>query len=114
MERLQSVCGEDEITKLNDVDYKRVLKRPRDLELNTWYNAEKIRKIGTDYGASYVIFNDTFYMYLPQRYTKMNISEFVPKREFAIFDFYNDNRNSSPRLQFRINNSNSDVNSIPQ
>ncbi len=89
-----------------DSDYLKTVK-PHDLEVGKFYPCETIRKVESVKfgGSNYVLKSKEFQMFLPKRYSSLNIEEKVKGRQFAIKGFISSSKyptKSSPSLQFII------------
>ncbi|KAL7014512.1 hypothetical protein ACKWTF_015977 [Chironomus riparius] len=97
-------CGVANIDILNNVN-KKILRqtvRPTDLLLNTHYSAETIRKVHTNYGDVYLLESEDFIMFMPKRYSGVEIEEFVKNRHFMISGFAGFGRHRTPILNFLL------------
>lgn len=97
------------IESLNKID-KEYLPRKKFGELveGQFYKAEIIKRVcSNEYGEIYVIVSEDFQFFLPKRYTRANILEYVEGRQFKVIgsvDNSHDPGNMSPRVQFQIIN----------
>lgn len=92
------------LNELNSVaKFHLVTRKACDLELNTFYNAEIVKKITTrDYGSCYLVYSQNFKLYLSKRYNDLKIIENVPGRIFRIKGFFDTNFRKSPILEWAV------------
>lgn len=54
------------------------------LVIDKLYIAEVIKQVNTKFGFYYVVESDTFQLFLPRHFSKLNIEEFMENRFFTI------------------------------
>jgi hypothetical protein len=79
------------------------VKKAQDLKLGKLYNAHTIKKVQTKmYGHVYVVESDEFSMYLPQKYSSIDIIENMPGRHFKIVGFKTFGEKTTPDIIFSL------------
>lgn len=109
------------LEQLNQIDGRFLITiKAIQLEEGRVYDCRTIKRIySREYGDNYLIRSQDFQMYLPRRFSSLNIEEDVPGRKFKIRGFMTNSRfpgKRTPLLQFFIDPSsqNQDANSLYQ
>lgn len=78
------------ITQMNNLrsgsKYLPLLK-PAQLKIGETHDATTIRKVKSKFGPSYVLESTNFQLFLPKRFSNINITEKVEGRKFKIIGF---------------------------
>lgn len=76
-------------------------KTAADLIIGKSYQAKTIKKVNGKFGEVYIIHSDDFQLFLPKRYSSVNIVERDENRFFMLTGFERmSNGNSSAKYQF--------------
>lgn len=94
------------IADLNDCRHPKKSYLPtikaRDLVVGDIYHAPTMRKVKTRYGINYVVENGDFSMFLPKKYSKLNVLEYSPNRYFRIVSFEEVNGKEYADIEFLL------------
>ena len=89
---------------LNSVDAKATTPflKASDLTVGEYYAGETIKVIKTKHGDAFLIKSADFNMFLPKRYTSIEVDSFVKNRQFCVKGFYGEGQKRTPLFEFRV------------